>query len=197
MAELQYPHAFKFKSLSPPNIDVIGAVKQIIQGPQGFMWFAGESGLARYDGYKLKIFFADDQDPNSISDTAINSIYVDSKQRFWVGTFRGVDRYDSDLEQFIHYPLGDQEVFVTSVVERASGEIWVSSFGGVYWFDEASNRFRRFSDGVITAEGQLSRRFYSMREDLKQRLWLGSERGVSFFDTDSGEHQYYHQAQAF
>ena len=49
------PH-FHFKELVHNKIDLIGAQLTAVQDHQGFMWFGGENGLARYDGHELVIY---------------------------------------------------------------------------------------------------------------------------------------------
>jgi ligand-binding sensor domain-containing protein len=46
-------------------------VRYILQDSKGFLWFATEDGLNRYDGYKLKVFRHNELDANSISDNFI------------------------------------------------------------------------------------------------------------------------------
>jgi hypothetical protein len=49
----------------------------ILQDNQGFMWFCTEDGLNKYDGYSFTIFRHDPEDPNSLSDSRILSIFQD------------------------------------------------------------------------------------------------------------------------
>ena len=52
----------------------------VAQTSIGFIWIGGYSGLTRYDGNEFKHF-----DPTTdISN--VNCLYVDSKDRLWVGT---------------------------------------------------------------------------------------------------------------
>ena len=39
--------------------ETIGAIKDIIQDAQGYMWFAGEFGLARYDSHNFRFYYYD------------------------------------------------------------------------------------------------------------------------------------------
>ena len=39
----------------------------VVQDDQGFMWFATQYGLNRYDGYNFKLFVHDPRNPNSLS----------------------------------------------------------------------------------------------------------------------------------
>lgn len=58
----------RFKTLDNLKLETIGYQNATTQDKQGFMWFAGTSGLARYDGHNLKIYRHITQDPQSLSE---------------------------------------------------------------------------------------------------------------------------------
>ncbi len=75
-----------------------------VQDRQGFMWFATEDGLNRFDGYEFTIYRHDPDLPGSISDNWINVLFIDTDGRFWIGTHEGgLDLYDSETDRFIHH----------------------------------------------------------------------------------------------
>jgi ligand-binding sensor domain-containing protein len=82
----------------------------ILQGEDGFMWFATAEGLHRYDGYDLKIFKNDIGDTNSLSYNHITSIYEDDEGYIWVGTYAGqLDRFNKRTQLFKHYTFTDKD----------------------------------------------------------------------------------------
>jgi ligand-binding sensor domain-containing protein len=62
-------------------------VNVILQDQLGFMWFGTQDGLNRYDGQQITIFKHDPNQPESICNNFILSIYEDSEGVLWVGTF--------------------------------------------------------------------------------------------------------------
>ena len=54
-----------------------GPVWGIVQDSQGFMWFSSFDGLNRYDGYDVKTFRNDLDNPNSLSDNEVLTILED------------------------------------------------------------------------------------------------------------------------
>ena len=46
-------------------------VFDVVQDRLGFLWFATEDGLNRFDGYDLKVFRNDPANENSISDNSV------------------------------------------------------------------------------------------------------------------------------
>jgi ligand-binding sensor domain-containing protein len=65
-------------------------VTQIVQDDQGFIWFASEYGLNRYDGYKFKVFKHEPGRPNSLGGVYIYSLFKDHSGVLWIGCERCV-----------------------------------------------------------------------------------------------------------
>ena len=61
-----------------------GLVSDIFQDKDGFIWFAAKDGLHRYDGYYLKTFTNDSQNPFSILGNQILKIFEDKRGLLWV-----------------------------------------------------------------------------------------------------------------
>src|SRR6478672_12007366 len=59
-------------------------VYDAIQDKEGFMWFATENGLSRFDGKNFKTFTTKD----GLPDNEILKLFVDSKGRLWIMPFR-------------------------------------------------------------------------------------------------------------
>ncbi|MFT4929437.1 MAG: hypothetical protein ACI8WB_005570, partial [Phenylobacterium sp.] len=70
------------------------SVLSIVQDRKGFLWFATQDGLNRYDGYSFKVFRHNPDDAHSISGNSINTLTIDSAGVLWIGTLGGgLNRY--------------------------------------------------------------------------------------------------------
>lgn len=49
----------------------------ILQDSRGFLWIGTEDGLNRFDGYGFKIYRHDPEEPHSLSNSHISSLYKD------------------------------------------------------------------------------------------------------------------------
>jgi len=79
-------------------------VECIVQDNQGFMWFATEDGLNKYDGYTFNVFLHNAADHGSLSSNDIKSLCVDVSGALWIGMFQGgLNRYDREQEKFAHW----------------------------------------------------------------------------------------------
>ena len=67
----------EFETLSLEHGLSQSSVLSITQDNMGFMWFATEDGLNKYDGYKFSVLRHDPDDPNTLSHTWILSLLRD------------------------------------------------------------------------------------------------------------------------
>src|SRR6476620_1266673 len=59
-------------------------VYDAVQDKEGFMWFATENGLSRFDGKNFKTFTTKD----GLPDNEILKLFLDSKGRLWIMPFK-------------------------------------------------------------------------------------------------------------
>ena len=85
------------------------SVLAIAQDRQGYMWFGSQSGLSRYDGYRMVVYKNIEGDKTSLVDNWVGELHVDSQGQLWVGTDNGLDRFDAASQTFIHYAPGRKE----------------------------------------------------------------------------------------
>lgn len=115
-----------------------GMVNSILQDRYGFMWFASNDGLNRYDGNRFTIYKNDPNDPNSIAENFIRFLFEDSAGRIWIATAgNGLDLFDRTTETFIHFknhandPNTISDNSITSINEDATGSIWIGTLHGL------------------------------------------------------------------
>ena len=118
-------------------------IYSVVQDQTGFIWLGTTSGLARYDGYTFKALKHDGADPNTISNNNAGNIFVDSKNRLWVGTFGGganlMDLKTGELRRFPYSSSQFQTMIsenVQTFYEDAMGQVWIGTATGLYRFDE-------------------------------------------------------------
>ncbi len=78
-------------------------VYDIVQDSRGVMWFALEGALNRYDGISFRVYEPDPDNENSIGSGSVSKLFEDSQQRLWIGTRKGLNRFDPETETFKRY----------------------------------------------------------------------------------------------
>ena len=130
-----------FKDDANPESSLAGntfnlSSQTIIQDRDGHLWFGTQSGLSRYDpaSGRFSNYFHDPNDPTTLSDNDIYSLYQDRDGYIWVGTrSQGVNRFDPNTHTFKRFvgDLGEEGVWpagtIRRVMEDRDGHLWIAS----------------------------------------------------------------------
>jgi two-component sensor histidine kinase len=114
----------------------------------------------------------------------VNSIYTDSKNRLWAGTFNGLkqviqvrDKNNKDHFSLQPAPFKDpvlQKAIVSHVLEDDEGNIWVATNQGLV---------KIFPDGTIKTytekNGLPSRMIHCIYQDREKNIWIGTIAGLA------------------
>lgn len=98
-------------------------VSCFVQDNSGFIWIGTVgTGLYKFDGIDYTSYKFDFEDENSISSNLVQSTFIDSKKRLWVGTENGLNLYNKDLNQFKRIKLNNENNYkeIVIVIEEDS-----------------------------------------------------------------------------
>lgn len=98
----------------------------IAETSEGFIWIGSYSGLIRYDGNTFERF------DSTTGIASVVSLFVDSKDRLWVGTNDGGVAV-MEKGQFRMYNKADglRSLSVRSIVEDRNGDIYIATTRGI------------------------------------------------------------------
>ena len=119
-----------------------GTLQDILQDNEGFMWFATQDGLDRYDGYHMKVYRYNPDDTFSLPDNDIQQIEQDDHGNIWIGTLtKGLFLFDTKQERF--YPVNPGTITKQSAdeiraIECRGNKMWML-FGTDYCVYDISN----------------------------------------------------------
>lgn len=129
--------------------------QKIKEDREGYLWIGSQSsGLHRFDPRTgvFNVHEHNPDDPKSISDNRVNTIYLDSLDELWVGTQDGLAKFDRKTQTFENYYETDGLAgnVVSCIQEDRQGVLWMGTNKGLSTFDLRSRRFRNFSaaDGL-------------------------------------------------
>jgi ligand-binding sensor domain-containing protein/signal transduction histidine kinase len=132
--------------------------------------------------------------PASLSSNDIRVITEDENGLLWIGTNRGLDRFDPNTAtatNFSHNPedpdsLGNNQVI--SLLVGSDGAVWVGTDGGgLDRLDRKTGRFSHFSE----VNGLPNNVIYGILEDGQGDLWLSTNKGLSRFNPHAGDSHNY------
>src|SRR4051812_8727000 len=61
------------------------SILAIAQDGDGFMWFGSQTGLSRFDGYRVTTYRNEVGNPRTLANNWVRVLYVDRTGRLWIG----------------------------------------------------------------------------------------------------------------
>lgn len=145
-----------------------GAISQIVQRKNGSVWIGTGIGLFRYNPQydDFESFKNDRDDPESMSDDVIFSLFEDREEILWIGTYLGgVNKLDPESSRFRKY----NDFLKDKTLNQA-----INNIKGIY-------RDQKNTVWVATSKGLFSLKDDYFNEPKKSR-------GVDLYFKDSDQH---------
>lgn len=173
-------------------------VLNIEQDAQGFIWAATQTGLFRYDGYETVVFTYKADDPYSLANSYVVSLFLDSDDQLWVGTHDGVlHRYDNKLNRFERYNFDPDypktarsNSHVMGISQNSKYQLLVSTLGaGLHIFDLKTRKFiKRYINDPSDHNSLSDDKVYTAIEDSQGMVWVGTRNGgLNRLDPQTGK----------
>lgn len=116
--------------------------------------------------------------PNSLCGNDVNCIYKDSKGDIYVGTDRGLSRYDAGNDNFQTMTSVGYMVAIVDMLEDRNHNIWIaSSNSGVFTFNNQNEHWQHFQHQRSDSTTITSNSVISLFEDREGTMWLGTNGG--------------------
>lgn len=188
--------------IDAPNLEKVyylnGTITEICQDSSGNMWFGSAfNGLKCLTVQKEFIEYRHDpQDSTSIAANHISDLCCDHTGTLWVGTPKGLCRFDSELQQFEHYNLissTGETISVGSILEDTKGLLWFGCSEGLCSFDPSKNHFQVWTPYLnLGFESVLA-----LVQDDNDYLWLRTTGGLIRFFPGTKEVKHFTHADGF
>jgi diguanylate cyclase (GGDEF)-like protein len=148
-----------------------GTINTITRDAEGFVWIGSEGGLARWDGYELRVFRHEDGDPTSLPDSLIVALRSTESGPLWISTAQeSMTRFDRATETFRSFPLAAARIGnKVAVATDDRGGIWVDGEQGLAELDPATGTWRH---ETATGIGLPSRSNRTLLQGRGGVLWL-------------------------
>jgi len=180
---------FKHNS-SDSNSISSNSIWRITEKKDSTVWFATYGGglckLENTDDFVFKTFKHSDED-NSLSNDFCTTLYVDSKNRLWVGTNDGLNLFDDKNEIFtvfrnkISDPTTISNNRIYSIVEDVDGNVWIGTKGGLNKYIEGGS----FESFTVKSHDLSNNVIMGILEDAQKNLWLTTNQGLCKFNRET------------
>ncbi|NVM78259.1 signal transduction histidine kinase/ligand-binding sensor domain-containing protein/DNA-binding response OmpR family regulator/HPt (histidine-containing phosphotransfer) domain-containing protein [Duganella sp. SG902] len=150
----------------------------LAQDGDGFIWIGTQSGLARWDGYRVRSFHHDAANTASLPGDFIQALHVDVGGRLWVGTAAaGLAMYDKHTERFVRLNEELSRGLVSAIASDARGNLWIGTPNGLKYYDIAHKTLRRYTHE--DTPGLPDNQVRALLMDRAGNLWIGTASGLA------------------
>ncbi len=164
---------YKFKTYNTSSGLPNNAVYHILQDSKGYMWFATNEGVCRYDGAKYQSFNIE----QGLADNSVRAIIEDKVGNIWFSTRGGVSRFDGQKFTTFTVNEGLPENEIRSGFCSQDGTLWFGTSKGLSRFDG-----QKFTNYGVN-EGLPNSPVWKILETNPNELWLGLRgKGLVKFD---------------
>jgi len=181
---------FRFERLVP-KIERPATVgfSSIAQDKEGFLWLGTSAGLARYDGYRFKLFRPPAEPGRPARGFGVYPVTIARSGDIWIGTSgRGLLRFSKETEEFVEYRSSSTDRgsaaddIVLAVQEDPRGILWVGTrLHGLSRFDPGKGTF------APVALGPGAEVVWDVLADSRGAIWVGTlEAGLFRIDPATG-----------
>lgn len=132
----------------------------------------------------------------SISDNRVDALLKDSKGDIWVGTYKGLLKFDLKSGRFTLFN-GDSNKNklssdgILSLYEDSKHRLWIGTFNGLNMYDLYNDRLEVFKFNNGENSSFSSNEITCVLEDKKKRIWIGTSNGFYSFNQGAGTFKRY------
>ena len=165
-------------------------VVSITQDKEGFLWFATEEGLNKFDGNRFINYY---KHTHHISGNELNCIFADpAKPIIWIATQRsGMNAYNYEKNKLTVYMHNDSipnsliTNDVTHIFPAKDGNLWLSTYyKGIEYFNKNTGEFTHYN--TATLPELVSDNTWTVLEDDNENIYIGHVgQGMSIFSLRS------------
>ncbi len=162
----------------------------------GFVWLSSVVGLNRFDGRSVKVYQADESDPDAISGENIQSTFFeDEHSNLWFTTYDGgVNKYVRATDSFEHFILKDSSgqdiVGYYAFFFEGNQKLWlIIDRSELYYFDIKAEKFIKqikLPQKVVRANVQMG----DGNKLLKMYAYSYQDKGFYLIEINSGKYSF-------
>ncbi|HEV2479363.1 MAG TPA: two-component regulator propeller domain-containing protein, partial [Puia sp.] len=189
-----------FTSLGTRDGLLSNSVNAIIKDRFGFMWFATNDGLDKFDGTNFTVYRRRAGDTTSLRSNEILALHEDKAGNLWIGTSGGaLSMYDRTRDCFVNYPRMTATGYVgpasdhtgkgrpghllpsdlvRGVCSDPQGRIWIAQFSAPYVLDPATGHISRIDLTRYTSNPTQKLGLNCIYCDPRGQIWIGTDNGL-------------------
>ncbi len=181
--------SLNLSSINSSNDISQNSILDIHRDKFGFIWFATQDGLNKYDGLQFEIFKHSESTPGTIPANHIQTIAEDKEGNIWLGTrVDGLSKYqrsDKKFRNYKHSPKNKNSLSsnkINKVLIDHTGLIWIGTSSGLNVYNEKTKVFKKYYHLSDDPNSLISSKILSIYEDSNRDIWVGTDKGLNLLN---------------
>lgn len=153
-----------------------------IEAEGNALWVGTSTGVLEIDlaSHELRNTFTRD---DGLANEYVFAIFVDSRGYKWFGTNAGGTSRYRDGQWDVYFPMhGLADYWIYSFAEQKNGPLWIGTWAGANSVDLDTMEFKTWVRELVNEW------VYAIDIDAQDRVWFGTEGGISLYDGTSWRH---------
>ncbi len=131
---------------------------------------------------QIKRFLHNPKDSNSPSGNFIRSMLLSKNNVLWLGTTKGLDRFDIKKEIFTHYFKNDKnkklaENFIVTLLEDSNNNLWIGTRKGLNIYNQITKQLFEYSNSPKIKNSLSDKTIIDFWEDSYGYVWIATWKG--------------------
>ena len=155
-----------------------------------------EAGIGIYNTSKHKFTYLTKKD--GLSSNQIRSLFIDSEDNLWVGTFKGGLNYynTKTLENTIFSTKGDSSHHINdnsiwTIIEDERKQIWFGTYNGLYCYNLSNQKIRSYTSSTEDSNSISNNAVYCSSIDQNGHIWFGTYSGLNEYNPQTDKFTVY------
>lgn len=186
---------FHFNQISTKDGLSQNTVRAVLEDKQGFIWAGTLDGLNRYDGYGIKVYKPELNNPYSLVDHRIKEVFQGKNGYLWIKTYKNeFNCYNPATDSFFNSKdlgLENGDIpYYSEYYESSAGDIWLwGNNRGCARIQESGNTFstKFYLKDKLLRNRKVCRFLF---EDSRGIIWTGGDLGLFKINDDGVENIY-------
>ena len=152
------------------------SASDIIQTRDGYIWFATQEGMARFDGIEFTVF--DRTNTPELDDSWVVRLQEDREGGIWIrpnGIAPKLVRYLNGVFSTYDTTNGLPSTDTRAWAVDSTGAVWIGSTGGLSLFQDG-----KFTKTYTSRDGLPADTVFSVAADRQGTIWISTPRGFAW-----------------
>ncbi|NKF49741.1 EAL domain-containing protein [Shewanella sp. WXL01] len=166
-------------------------INKIFQQQNGYLWFASDGGVSRFDGINFVHYRFSPDEPRHISNNFVNEIVEDEQGNLWFATEDGLNKLlpDGSIEIYYQGHNGLPSSWITDIYIDSKKQMWLGTGAGLAKAnpDGSYTTFKLLHQTEDNQPNYYNSTIYSIVEDDNGAIWAGTDIGLAILKPGKSE----------